>query len=121
MLETRLPGVNHWLSNTAAMQWQVGGTMYCARNEEKKPGWITLRLKKGPLSATRTHCLCRQANSGHHCDLSSMYLLHTRRKTRCSLGIFLPVIFSKEDACAWFGCDARPCPALPQAPTAHCI
>ena len=36
-----------------------------------------------------------------------MYLPHTRRKTSCSLGIFLPVIFLKEDARAWFAGKRR--------------
>ena len=71
--DARLPAVDDWLSDTAAMQGQVGRTNHCTGNEEKKPGWITLRLKRGPHSATRTHCLCGQANSGHDCDLSSMY------------------------------------------------
>ena len=75
--------------------------MHCTRNEEEKHGWITLRLKRGPHSATITHWLCRQANRGHQCDLSSMYLPHTGRETSCSLGIFLPVAFSKQDSPAW--------------------
>ena len=40
---------------------------------QKKPDWITLRVKSGPHSATTTHCLCGQANSGDHCHSSSMY------------------------------------------------
>ena len=67
--------------------------MYSAYLLTKKPGLIPLRLRRGPHSATRTHCLCRQANSGHHCHLSSMYSPHTHRKTSCSLGILLPVVF----------------------------
>ena len=61
------------LSDTAAMYRKVGGTLQCRRNKQKKPGSITLRLKRGPHSATTTHCLCGQANSGDHCHSSSMY------------------------------------------------
>ena len=68
--------------------------------------WITLRLLRVPHSATRTHCLCRQANSGHHCHFSSMYSPHTP-KTRCSLENFWPVNFSKASARAWFVGERR--------------
>ena len=36
-------GVDHYGCQTLQHR-HMGGTLYCRRNEQKKPGWITLRL-----------------------------------------------------------------------------
>ena len=46
---------------------QMDGTLHCTKNEQKKSGWITLRLKRGSHSATTTHCLCMPVNSVEYC------------------------------------------------------
>ena len=80
--DAKLPGSDHYGCQTLQQcrGWWVDNALHKKRGE--KPGYITLRLQRGPYPATRTHCLCRQADIGHHDHLSSMHLPHTRKKNK---------------------------------------
>ena len=87
---------------------QDGGWHVALQKNRAEKTWLDhSACEKNPHSATTTHCLCGQANSGDHCHFSSMHSPHPHRKTSCSLEKFWPINFSQASVRAWFAGERR--------------